>query len=92
MDCPRKIDGRNIISISQKGCYVKKGNEYISYIAIVYNKYVPAYISYDLNSKYQVLCSLVWDEDTLEECKTGIQITYSNTIEWTVVNGGMDND
>lgn len=92
MDCPRKIDGRDIISISKKGCYGKKGSVDISYIAIVYNKYMSGYISYDLDSKYQILCSLVWCEDTLEDCKTGIQITYSNTIEWTSVNGGTKND
>lgn len=92
MDCPSRIDERYIISISKKARYGKVGSEDISYIAIVYNEYVPGYVSYDLNSEYQILSSLVWDEDTLEDCKVGIQMTYSREIEWIMVNGGRKND
>lgn len=92
MNCPIKIEGRYIISISKKASYGKVGIEDISYIAIVYNEYASSYISYDLSSEYQILSSLVWDEDTLEDCKAGIQMTYSRKIEWLMVNGGRRND
>ena len=88
----REIEGRYIISISKRGCYGKVGIEDISYIAIVYNEYVPSYISYELSSEYQILSSLVWDEDTLEDCKAGIQMTYSREIEWLMVDGEKKND
>lgn len=82
MEYPIKIEGRNIISISKKDCYGKVGIEDISYIAIVYNEYMSSYISYDLSSEYIILSSLVWNEETLEECKAGIKMTYSREIVW----------
>lgn len=82
MNYPKKIDGKEIITISKKGHYGKMDNEEICYIAIVYNKYVLSYIYYDLNNEFKVLSSLVWEGDTFEDCKQGLQATYSAIIEW----------
>lgn len=83
MSIPTKVEGKDIVVISKKGCYGKAGCEDIVYIAIGYDKQIPAYISYDLNGEFEVLNSLVWDGDTLADCKLGLQTTYSTTIEWT---------
>lgn len=84
MSFPKSINGKKVLSFSRKSYYGMFGNVPISYIAIVYDEHIPGYISYECNDKYEILGYTIWYDDSLTECKDGIQITYSKQIEWAV--------